>query len=110
MFGDAVRAMAEERPGLRWVLVAAEPMTDIDTTAADMLAELDVWLNARDVSLVFAEVKDPVRSKIERYELERTIDPSHFFPTIDEAVAAYIAETGRDLAEAPTQTSREEQP
>ena len=94
MFGDTVRAMAEERPDLRWVLVAAEPMTDVDTTAADMLAELDSWLNARDVSLVFAEVKDPVRAKIERYELERTIDPAHFFPTVDEAVAAYMAETG----------------
>jgi MFS superfamily sulfate permease-like transporter len=95
MFGDAVRAMAEERPDLRWLLVAAEPMTDVDTTAADMLNELDVWLNARGVSLVFAELKDPVRQKIQRYGLERTIDPAHFFPTIDDAVAAYRRETGQ---------------
>lgn len=94
MFGDEVRGMAEERPDLRWVLVAAEPMTDVDTTAADMLADLDQWLNARGVSLVFAEVKDPVRAKIQRYELERTIDPAHFYPTLDAAVAAYVAETG----------------
>ena len=94
MFGDTVRAMAEEQSDLRWVIVAAEPMTDVDTTAADMLAELDSWLNARGVSLAFAEVKDPVREKIQRYELERTIDPAHFYPTIDEAVAAYMAETG----------------
>ncbi len=94
MFGDAVRAMAEEQPDLRWVLVAAEPMTDVDTTAADMLVELDSWLNARGVSLAFAEVKDPVRAKIQRYELERTIDPGHFYPTLDEAVAAYMAATG----------------
>jgi high affinity sulfate transporter 1 len=107
-FGDTVRAMAEERPDLRWVLVAAEPMTDIDTTAADMLTELDVWLNARGVSLVFAEVKDPVRDKIDRYELDRTIDPAHFFPTIDEAVAAYVAETG-ETWRAQTPPSREEQ-
>jgi len=107
-FGDTVRAMAEERPDLRWVLVAAEPMTDIDTTAADMLTELDVWLNARGVSLVFAEVKDPVRDKIDRYELDRTIDPAHFFPTIDEAVAAYVAETGETWRPQPP-PSREEQ-
>ena len=94
MFGDSVRAMAEEQPELRWVIVAAEPVTDVDTTAADMLAELDSWLNARGVSLAFAEVKDPVREKIQRYELERTIDPAHFYPTLDEAVAAYMAETG----------------
>ena len=94
MFGDTVRGMAEENPELRWVLIAAEPITDVDTTAADMLVELDSWLNARDVSLAFAEVKDPVREKIQRYELERTIDPAHFYPTLDEAVAAYLHETG----------------
>ena len=94
MFGDSVRAIAEAQPDLRWVIVAAEPMTDVDTTAADMLADLDEWLNARSVSLAFAEVKDPVREKIQRYELERTIDPAHFYPTLDEAVAAYMAQTG----------------
>lgn len=109
MFGDAVRAMVEGRPTLRWVLVAAEPMTDVDTTAADMLVELDTWLNARDVSLVFAEVKDPVRHKIDRYELERTIDPAHFFPTVDEAVAAYIAQTG-ETWQTPPATHPEEKP
>ena len=93
-FGDAVHEMVAERPDLRWIVIAAEPVTDVDTTASDMLQELDVWLNARNVSLVFAEMKDPVREKIERYELIRTIDPAHFFPTLDDAVAAYVAETG----------------
>ena len=86
--------MVEEDPDVRWVLVAAEPITDVDTTAADMLEDLDAWLNEREVSLVFAELKDPVQEKIERYELTRTIDPNHFYPTLDEAVAAYAAETG----------------
>ena len=57
-----------------------------------MLEDLDEWLNARNISLVFAEMKDPVRTKIERYELTRTIDPRHFFPTLDAAVDAYQAE------------------
>ena len=39
-------------------------------------------------------MKDPVRAKIERYELTRTIDPDHFFPTLDDAVAAYRRRTG----------------
>jgi high affinity sulfate transporter 1 len=94
MFGEALRAIAEQRQGLRWLVIAAEPVTDVDTTASDMLQELDVWLNERGVSLVFAEMKDPVREKIERYELTRTIDPAHFFRTLDEAVAAYVRQTG----------------
>jgi high affinity sulfate transporter 1 len=93
-FADEVRAMVDERPGLTWVVIAAEPVTDVDTTAADMLQELDTWMNERGVSLVFAELKDPVRTKIERYELTRTIDPAHFFPTLDDAIAAYLHETG----------------
>jgi len=94
MFSEAVRAIAARRDDLRWIVIAAEPVTDVDTTAADMLADLDSWLNERGVSLVFAELKDPVREKIERYELTKTIDPAHFFPTIDDAVAAYVRETG----------------
>jgi high affinity sulfate transporter 1 len=93
-FDERVRSLLADRPGLRWVLVAAEPITDVDTTAADMLEQLDAWLNERGVSLVFAELKDPVRAKIERYELTRTIDPEHFYPTLEAAVAAFRAATG----------------
>jgi hypothetical protein len=39
-------------------------MTDIDTTAADMLVELDEELNATGKHLIFAELKDPVKDKI----------------------------------------------
>lgn len=93
IFGDEIRAIAENRRGLKWIVIAAEPVTDVDTTASDMLQELDVWLNVRGISLIFAELKDPVREKIERYELTRTIDPDHFFPTIDAAVERYMHET-----------------
>lgn len=93
-FAEEMRAIAEERPDVKWILIAAEPITDVDTTASDMLADLDEWLNERGTSLVFAEMKDPVREKIERYELTRTIDPAHFFPTLDDAVARYREETG----------------
>jgi high affinity sulfate transporter 1 len=95
-FRDQVRALAAADPPPAWIVVAAEPITDVDTTAADMLETLDEALNARGVSLVFAELKDPVRRKIERYELTRTIDPAHFFPTLDAAVEAYRAEYGAE--------------
>jgi MFS superfamily sulfate permease-like transporter len=71
-------------------------MTDVDTTASDVLEELDETLNTRRISLVFAELKDPVRGKIERYGLTRTIDPHHFFPTVEAAVTAFRAATGAD--------------
>ncbi len=93
-FRDQVRRLASSDPRPRWIIIAAEPITDVDTTAADMLEDLDKAINALGVSLVFAEMKDPVRQKIERYELTETIDPGHFFPTLETAIAAFQQQTG----------------
>ena len=93
-FRDHIRRLARAEPRPRWIVIAAEPVTDVDTTASDMLEELDQALNAEHISLAFAELKDPVRRKIERYGLTHTIDPQHFFPTIEAAVTAYQRETG----------------
>jgi high affinity sulfate transporter 1 len=100
-FRDQVRrlAAAEERP--EWIVIAAEPMTDVDTTAADMLADLDEELNRAGTSLVFAELKDPVRAKLERYELIGPLDPDHFFPTLDDAIDAYRQKTGAAWMRSP---------
>ena len=72
-----------------WVLVAAEPVSDIDVTAADVLVDLDLELNAEGIHLVFAEVKDPVKDKIIAYGLLDTIDSRHFYPTIKRAVKEF---------------------
>jgi high affinity sulfate transporter 1 len=103
-FRDRIRALARSEPAPMWIIVAAEPLTDVDTTAADMLEDLDEALNAQGISLVFAEMKDPVRRKIERYELTRTIDPAHFFPTLDAAIAAFRNASGADWTRAPDGT------
>jgi high affinity sulfate transporter 1 len=95
-FRDEVKRLAAAEPAPRWIVIAAEPVTDVDTTASDVLEDLDEELNARGISLVFAELKDPVRRKIERYGLTRTIDPGHFFPTIGAAVKAFRRETGTE--------------
>src|SRR5690242_19952261 len=99
-FRDEVTRLARADPPPKWIVIAAEPITDVDTTASDILEDLDENLNERGISLVFAELKDPVRAKIERYGLTRTIDPRHFFPTIGAAIAAFRAETGADWAPA----------
>jgi MFS superfamily sulfate permease-like transporter len=95
-FREEIRHFAAADPPPRWIIIAAEPITDIDTTAADMLEDLDEAMNARGINLVFAEMKLPVREKIMRYGLTRTIDPAHFFPAIESAIAAFQAEVGGD--------------
>jgi high affinity sulfate transporter 1 len=95
-FRDEVRKLASAEPKPTWIMIAAEPVTDVDTTASDVLEDLDEALNAQGISLVFAELKGPVRDKIERYGLTRTIDPRHFFPTVGSAVAAFRQMTGAE--------------
>ena len=93
-FREQIRRLAAADPRPLWIIIAAEPITDVDTTAADMLVDLDTELNAAGTFLVFAELKDPVRAKLERYELIGPLDPEHFFPTLDAAVEAFRRQTG----------------
>jgi MFS superfamily sulfate permease-like transporter len=74
----------------RWVVVAAEPVTSIDVTAADALSELDDALHADGVELCFAEMKDPVKDKLKRFGLFTRLGEHTFFATIGQAVNAYL--------------------
>ena len=93
-FREEIRRLVGITPRPRWLVLAAEPITDVDTTAADILADLDRELTEAGTRLVFAELKDAVREKIERYELVDALDPSRFHPSVRAAVEAYQAETG----------------
>jgi MFS superfamily sulfate permease-like transporter len=100
-FRDQVRRLAHATPTPTWLVVAAEPITDVDTTAADMLVDLDRELTARGTRLVFAELQDAVRRKIERYELMDALEADRYHPTVPAAVKAYRAQTGADWVPGP---------
>ena len=97
-FADEVRQAIASSPTtpVRWVVVAAEPITDLDTTAADVLKELDGELAAQGIDLRFAEMKDPVKDRLKRYALFERFGDDHFYPTVGAAVDAYVDATGVD--------------
>jgi anti-anti-sigma regulatory factor len=64
-------------------------MTGVDSTAADMLVDLDLELNASGRHLIFAELSPPVKARIVAYGLLDTIDHQHFYPTVKRAVKAF---------------------
>ena len=86
IFEDFVRSRVKAAgPGIHTVILAAEPITDIDTTAIDELVELDDWLARRGIRLVIAEMKDPVVDVLRDYGVfERFAD--RFAPTVGAAV------------------------
>jgi MFS superfamily sulfate permease-like transporter len=72
-------------------VVAAEPVTSVDVTAADAVCELDDALHAAGIELYFAEMKDPVKDKLKRFGLFTRFGQKTFFATLGEAVSAYLA-------------------
>jgi high affinity sulfate transporter 1 len=99
-FGDKVLASIKASPTkVKQVVVTAEPVTSVDVTAADALAELDDRLQAAGIELVFAELKDPVKDKLRRFGLYERFGDDGFFPTIGSAVAAYCAANGIESPE-----------
>jgi high affinity sulfate transporter 1 len=84
-------AVANSPTPVRWLVVAAEPVTSIDVTAADAVCELDDTLHDSGIELCFAEMKDPVKDKLKRFELFTRFGERTFFATLGEAVSAYLA-------------------
>jgi len=83
-------ALATSPTSARWLVVAAEPVTSVDVTAADTLEDLDKTLHESGIKLCFAELKDPVKDKLKRFGLFARIGEEFFFPTLGSAVSSYL--------------------
>jgi high affinity sulfate transporter 1 len=91
LFKQRVLDAAAHAPAkARWMVVTAEPVTSVDVTAADALAELQAALNEAGIELCFAELKDPVKDKLMRFGLFTRIGEHRFFPTIGAAIESYL--------------------
>lgn len=98
IFDDFVRSRVRAAgPGIHTVILAAEPITDIDTTAIDELVELDDYLTSHGITLVLAEMKDPVVDVLRDYGLTERFTPDRFAPTVGAAVDAVTGTLRGDL-------------
>jgi high affinity sulfate transporter 1 len=90
VFAEHIRSLVANSPGpVKCVIVAAEAITDLDTTALDDLVELDDELAGQGISLVFAELKGPVKDRLLKFGVSSRFGPDHFFPTVNNAVRSY---------------------
>ncbi|TDN91125.1 SulP family inorganic anion transporter [Microbacterium sp. BK668] len=97
-FDDWVRERVRVAgPGVHTVILAAEPITDIDTTAIDELVELDEYLSAHGIRLVIAEMKDPVVDVLKQYGMTGRFPPDRFAPTVGAAVDELTGSLRSDL-------------
>lgn len=97
IFRHRLRDRVNDAPQpVRRVVLCAEPMIDVDTTAADVLGEIVVELHARGVEVAVAEMKHPVREHLRDYGLLGLIGEENLYPTIGSAVHAYVHASGVD--------------
>ena len=75
---------------VQWLVVMAEPVTSIDVTSVDVLMELDATLHAAGIELCFAEMKDPVKDKLKRFQVFKHLGEDLFFHTAGQAVKSYL--------------------
>jgi high affinity sulfate transporter 1 len=104
----AVAAVASSPAPVRRLVVAAEPVTSIDVTSADALVELDDTLKRAGIELCFAELKDPVKDKLRRFELFERFGEARFFATVGSAVDEYVKQSGVDWSDREEPTARRE--
>ncbi len=95
-FRDWVRPVSAGLPSGAWIIVTAEPITDIESTACDMLDDLDRMLASRDHRLVFDELKVVVRVRFEQCGFAPPLLTERTFPTVGSATDAYRGATDFD--------------
>jgi high affinity sulfate transporter 1 len=93
VFRARVLALAKARQP-RWIVIAAEPITDVDSTSAEMLVALHDELQALGVELAFAELKDHVTDTLRRFGFVERVGADRFYLTLGVAVRAYVTATG----------------
>ncbi|MDZ4170258.1 MAG: SulP family inorganic anion transporter [Coriobacteriia bacterium] len=100
LFRERVRGAIEDAPyDVRRVMIAAEPITEIDSTAAEVLCEMADELGDAGVEWTFAEMKGPVRDKLDRFGLVERIGRDRFFPTVGSGVTDYLRTQNVDYSD-----------
>ena len=93
-FREKVKLSVKDDPTIKMVLVDFESVSDIDTTAIDMLEKLNDELAKINIDLRFSRMNKSVREFFKRSGLEEIIGAEHFYISVREGVDAYLAEFG----------------
>lgn len=89
-FRDKLRKwMAAKGPALQAVIINAESINGLDSSALHFLEELTTELRANNQRLFFSGVKGPVRDNLAKANLIKKIGEGHFFMSVQEAVDSF---------------------
>jgi len=90
LFLDEIEELLDRTPTpVRWFVLDAEAMIDIDTTGAGVLRQAITLLDERNITFAVSRADRSFRSWLEKYDLMELIDETHFYPTNRHAAAAF---------------------
>jgi SulP family sulfate permease len=88
-FVEEVRRLIDSAPSkIRWFVVDASAITDLDYSAARSLTDLFEALTQQNVEVVFARVNRYLRADMDRHGITEIVKASCIFGTMHEALAA----------------------
>lgn len=89
---QARRLIAEAEHPVKWFLINAEPITDIDATAAMTFVEFDQDMDERGIQIAVARPSEPLRAMLDRTGVTERIGAAYFFASLHDAIEAYQAQ------------------
>ena len=90
LFAEQIRGLVGPTPtSVRWLVVDAEAITNIDYTAARMVRQIHEELVDCGVVLAFARVSPSLKADLDRHLLTEVIGPAQFFDRLHDAAAAF---------------------
>jgi MFS superfamily sulfate permease-like transporter len=88
-FTDEVHSLVEHAPTpVRWFIVDADAITDLDYSAARSIRELLDDLARQKVGVIFGRVSPYLKSDMDRHGVTAAIGEARVFTTLHEAIAA----------------------
>jgi sulfate permease, SulP family len=103
---DVERLIARSPTPVRWFVLDAQAMVDIDTTGAEALRQTIDLLAEHGISFAVSRADQPFRSWLERYRLLGRIDERRFFATNRHAAQAFRDDQAQRLREAGVEASK----
>ena len=97
---------------IKWMLIDAEAIIDIDVTAAEALSTLQSELERKGIVLVISRASQPLQEMLKRAGLTERIGPEHFYPTVRTGVQAFLEQQddqlGKRIEEGPASLAHQD--
>jgi SulP family sulfate permease len=91
---EVEKLVSQAATPVKWFVLDAEAMVDIDTTGEEVLHQVLTWLAKRGVTLALSRANQPTTDWLARYHLLKLIGENRLYPTNRHAIDAFRRETG----------------